>query len=151
MAVTRDIEQQVEDAFYGVLNAYSDITGSATVRHWKDASVNKTYPVVLVHCSPVDQHEGTPQCSTSTRLYVAHVELGVVTYSYTDTEQEMGRYLLGAIRDCLSQSGILAALDAVTGVDVTFHGLLPAAGAHTVEDGDNTIQMSLTVACHVSL
>jgi hypothetical protein len=150
MAVVRDIEQQVEDAFVGVLGAYADITGSATVRHWKDASVAKTYPVVAVHCSPVDNDPANPQPSTSVNLYVAQVEIGALTYQHDDPEQEMARYLIGCVRDCLCAAGILASLDAVTGVDTTFHGLTLAGGSHAV-DMENVNQISLTATCHLSL
>jgi hypothetical protein len=152
MAVTRDIEQQVEDAFIGVLGAHTDIitTYAASVRRWKDAANDKTYPVVAVHCSPVDQHQATPEVSTGVRLYVAQVELGVLTYGWTDKSMTTARALLGAIRDCLSQSSLLAALDAVSGVDVTFAAVLPAGGAHEV-DIENVNQISMTVTAHVYL
>jgi hypothetical protein len=150
MAVVRDIEQQIEDAFISVLGAYSDISATSTVRRWKDAANNKTYPVIAVHCSPVDQNAGTPEVATGTRLYQATVELAVLTYGWDDKSMTTARAQIGAIRDCLSQSGILGTLDAVSGVDVTFQAILPAGGAHEV-DAENVNQMSLTLTCHVSL
>lgn len=150
MAVVNDIETQVEDAFIGLLGAYSDITSVSSVRRWKDASSDKAYPAVAVHCSPAGNDPATPTEDTGKRLYNPVVEIGIFTYQHDDKSLAVARSQIGAVRDCLKQGGVLASLEAVSGVDLSFYGLEIGSGDHSVDD-ENVNQVSLSIVCHVGL
>ena len=145
MAILRDLESEIELAFITYLGTSTDITGLAgTPKRWRDASSVATYPRVLVHCSPVGDAPEQPNGD----LYVANVEIGVQTDTVRDKNQAVLLQLMGAARDKLKASGLVASLNAVAGNNVDFleRGITIGSGEHQVDD-DEVTQMSLTLTC----
>jgi len=148
MAVVRNLETEVEDALIAVLGASTDITTRAAVRKWRDGSNAESYPVTLVHCSPIGNDPATHRGG----LYIANVEVGVQTDTPSDKTQSVLQAILGAVRDVLLASDLITSLNAVTGVDLTFldRGIEIESGEYSIDEADEINQTSLTLVCHVS-
>ena len=147
-AGARSIEDLVENAWVSVLTANATITAdSIPVRHWKDASNDKIYPVVVVHCSP-SANEGWDNNAQEDH-FEAIVELGAQTENRADKDGAIVTGYLAAIRDTLAGTlaTLLSNLSAVG--NVTFNGIEVQPGVNDM-DADNVNQKSTTVVCHVN-
>ena len=89
MAVVRDIESEVESAFKTVLAISNDI-GAVVPRSWKDGGSARTFPAILVHCSPVGFNEGMNGTQTPTTEVTSYVVGGGGTGAVNGTYNENG-------------------------------------------------------------
>lgn len=145
MAVVKDIENEVEIAFKTVITASDDIGSGIKVRSWRDGSSARTLPAILVHCSPVGNHESTQAGA----LWVANVEIAVQTDSTKDKSQSVLKNYMGAVRDVLTVASLVSSLNSACNVTFLTRGINIESGTHTIDD-DEVSQMSLTVTCQIT-
>jgi hypothetical protein len=141
MAV-KDIEKDVEDAFIATISAGSGVI----TRAWKDGGSGRTLPAILIHCSPVGNHDTTPAGA----LWVAIVEVGVVTDSTKDKSQSALKGYIGDVRDIITGAGFVTALNAVASTTFLDRGIDIEPDTHTVDE-DEQNQMSLTITCQITI
>ncbi|GAF69386.1 unnamed protein product [marine sediment metagenome] len=143
MTVVLDFEKDIEDAFISVLNVSSDI--APTVRRWRDQSSDEVYPSVLVHCSPVTNHEATPVGA----LNVAIVELGVRTYIPDDKDRATIHNLIGAVRDVIQGSGLVTALNLASSFTFLDRGIDIGEATDITDEREH--QISITLTCQITI
>jgi hypothetical protein len=135
MAVAKKYEYLVETAFVTVLDANSDCQ---TVRAWKDASANKTYPITLVSCDTCIADAGTP---SGGGLWQAVVNVILQTYNPDDTNKSALYNLVGASRDTLTGASILSSLTTAGG-GLTFKAVMLEGGSPAMTIGDKNINQA---------
>jgi len=146
MAGLRQIEQLVENAFISVLATNADIIAAgAPVRHWKDASNNKTYPVVVVDCA--DAPNEAWDADRSGDYFSCIVNIICQSYNADDTDKVDVYNLFGAVRDEIADSGLVASLSAVS-ARLTVYGVVVTDSSNDA-DIDNLNQCILTLDVHV--
>ena len=141
--MSKDYEKQIEDALITVLGNSADLANYA-IRRWRDASQSKTYPVIVVHCSPVAASDASPR---KAELIVATAEIAVRTYMFDDKNRAVINQIFSYVRDTLTGSTFLADLTAA-GTGLKWRGADLSSGA-CESDTDNINVMSQSIECYI--
>ena len=145
MAGLRQIENLVENAFVSVLGANADIVAaSAPVRHWKDGSNSKIYPVVVVDCADSPNEAWAADRSD---YFSCLVNIICQTLQRNDKNKSTAYSLLGAVRDELFDSSLEASLSAVS-ANLTVLGVVVTSTSNDA-DIENINQCVVTLDVHV--
>lgn len=116
MSVLNNLERRAETAWMAVLNANADIVASgATIRRWR-TNAAPAYPCILVHCTTIQCPEFLQNVPLAER---AVMEIAAETLVREDGDRETLHTLVGAIRDTVSDTNIIAALSATTNFTCT--------------------------------
>jgi hypothetical protein len=144
MAIRRTSEKTWEDSWINALTKWTDLS-AYTKRRFSDQSSARTFPVILVHCSAVDD----PRFGNPESYDEAYVELMCCTWKDSDLDGSTVRQMMGGVRDLINQSDILSRLENVGGVKVL--AIRQEGPSRSDEQGDSLRTLSLTIITYGSL
>lgn len=136
MAITYNIEELIEDAYITLIaaNTYV-IANNIPVRKWRDATNNKAYPVIVVHCDDMGADD------VFTNIVIADpalVSISAMTHVVKDKSSVIVNTLKSEIRSIISSDTIAADLNtAQAGLKVYDKGVTNGTGS---TDDSSTIR-----------
>jgi len=143
MAIKRTAEKAYEDAWLHALGDWTDLA-AYTKRRFADQSSARTFPVILVHCSAVDD----PRFGAPESYDEAYIEIMAATWKDSDLNGETVRTVMGGIRDLMNQTDILSRLEHLGNVKLL---AIRQEGPSRVDEETQVRTMSLTIITRGSM